>query len=183
MDYIGLAAILIAIALLMSMTLRRYRQRPASVRVERPSARPRSPLAYSARRDMEQLMVELEELSRRVSAQIETRYRKLETVIADADDRLHRLDEVLNQINRAQANAGSAPSDDREAPATPTKIASLKPDTTEVRSPHERVHALADGGASIAEIAHATSRSTGEVELILDLRSASEDESLRAADH
>ena len=46
---------------------------------------------------MDQLLIQLEELSRRINAQVDTKFLKLETVIRDADDRIARLEGLLGK--------------------------------------------------------------------------------------
>jgi hypothetical protein len=46
---------------------------------------------------MDQLLLQLEELSRRINAQVDTKFLKLEMVIRDADDRIARLEGLLGK--------------------------------------------------------------------------------------
>ena len=90
---IPLAFAVIAVFFLMSSyrrKLRKRRQQPErdSPLREPPAADMQAPSPERRiRRDLESLMIELEELSRKISAQIDTRFAKLEAVIRDADRR------------------------------------------------------------------------------------------------
>lgn len=62
---------------------------------------------------MEELLLQLEDMSRRVNAQLDTKFVRLETVIRDADDRIARLTESRNPA----ALLASAP-----PPSNPTAL-------------------------------------------------------------
>ncbi len=62
------------------------------------------------------MAIQLEELARRVSAQVDTRFAKLESVIRDADERIARLEALLAEVDRsgeapppAAAGSGGSP--------------------------------------------------------------------------
>jgi hypothetical protein len=100
---------------------------------------------------VDDMMVQLAELARSTTAQIETRYTKLEVLLEDADKTIARLESLLSA-------AGSAPAASNSA----------RPET--IRPEHARIHALADSGKSAVQIAQEVGRDVGEVELILALR-------------
>mgnify|MGYP001053434522 CR=1 FL=1 len=147
----------IALTLLMSSLSRRQQARAA--RPKPPAQRP-PPSADSReqeiRRDLDELMVELQELSRRISAEIDTRFSKLEAAIRDADRRIA----VLNRLSRMLAEQ-----EGKEAPAS-----------TDIDARHSVIYELADAGFTPVEIARDLGKTPGEVELILNLR-----KNLRAA--
>ena len=154
-DLVPLAIAIMAVVLLMSSLRRRQR------RLANPSKRPAPQRdrvtdlnADQTRRDLDRLLVELEELARRISAEIDTRFAKLETAIHDADQRIAVLQKLKAQDgpDRAQASVSVARSDDR----------------------HAVVYEMADAGASPIEIAKELGRSPGEVELVLNLRRGAE---------
>lgn len=146
---------------------------------------------------MSELMVQLEDFSRRINAQLDTKFARLETVVRDADDRIARLEALLKQTGqtkpqptpKAQPAATTPPREARPTNADrderrkePAAVDAAK---TDVPSPgsvavnpnllprHEtaqRVYALADGGASAIQIAEQTELPLGEVELLLNLR-------------
>ena len=105
-------------------------------------------------RQMESLLVELSEMSRQITAQLDTRAAKLEALIHEADEKIS----VLRQGSQMPTQAVTA----NVAPPQWT-AASIDPQ-------HEAVYALADQGKPTAEIARQLNRPNGEVELILALR-------------
>jgi|SRR5688572_9690104 len=114
-------------------------------------------------RDMSNLMVEMLETARQITAQLETRAARLEVLIQQADDRVAAL---------KACTATAAPSA-ALAPARHTEeIAAASADHHE--SPpnprHAEVWAMADEGRSPPEIARKLNRPSGEIELILALR-------------
>ncbi len=118
--------------------------------------------------DMQALLVELQDLSRKINAQIDTRFAKLEAAIADADRRI----EVLQRLSRAargepvvDVTIGEESPDRPAADPSPTSAAPAHPPIR-----HAVVYDLADTGKSPVEIAQALGRTPGEIELILALR-------------
>ncbi len=101
------------------------------------------------RRDLESLMVELQELSRKIGAEIDTRFAKLEAAMRDADRRIASL----NRLTRKSGQTPPPPEDPEEA---------------DLR--HQIVYELADAGMKAIEIAKELGKTPGEVELILNLR-------------
>jgi hypothetical protein len=107
-------------------------------------------------RQMETLLVDLTEMARQVTAQLDTRSAKLEALIRQADERIASLRggiagglrEPVNDDQRGESCAAEAIPDPR----------------------HAEVYALADQGRAAREIAAALNRPSGEVELILALR-------------
>ncbi len=146
------------------------------------------------RKDLEALIVELNELARVVNGQIETRFAKLEHTIKDADERIRTLRDLLEQaeslpasptgsrsgvdivvndetdrdvIERAVISANRAASS--FATSDPVSIDD-PPQETAVDVLHRRVYALSDAGKTALEIAETMDRAVGEIELILHLR-------------
>jgi hypothetical protein len=132
---------------------------------------------------MSNLLVELSEMARQISAQLDTRAAKLELLIKEADEKIAALrgtgtgDGPAMPAGRDAPEAGStvaptvhvdsaeqaALSDmkDAQPPAAPPPAADPR---------HAEVYAMADEGRSANEIARALHRPAGEVELILALR-------------
>lgn len=189
-DLLALAAILVAI-LLMMMNVRRRINRERDGSASQVAAAPRrgDPAlrdGHGVRRDIEQLMIELEELSRRISGEVETRYRKLEQVIADAERCIRELN-VLVAASRpnkegaagdGQRNPQAPAADEHpqgngelDEPATGARAArSSLPSNANEDPRYVSVYRLADQGISALDIARQLGRPVGEVELILDLR-------------
>lgn len=110
-------------------------------------------------RQMSNLLVELSEMARTVSASLDTRAAKLEALMDEADKRI----EVLRSLN-------ASPADLPLPAALPAASRAIEPprDVTDER--HTEVYALSDRGRSVHEIAAALGRPSGEIELILALR-------------
>jgi hypothetical protein len=139
-------------------------------------------------REMTNLLVEYEEMLRRMSAQLDTRAAKLEILMKEADEKLQRLEKLVRTPDPAAArDAGMA----QASAATPTQeVATIAADsavpegTVEAieaggNAPpagsdrrHADVYDLADRGQTPQQIAQQINRPAGEVELILALRSA-----------
>lgn len=121
-----------------------------------PLARP--PVSLSAQREVEkqmtELLVELEQMARQMTAQLETRSAKLELLIKEADERIASL-----QAGPVGAAAGS-----------PVASLTLPPDPL-----HAEVCELFSQGHSARQIAQRLGRPYGEVELVLALRGQHED--------
>jgi hypothetical protein len=112
--------------------------------------------SLAGQRDMEkqmtELLVELEQMSRQMTAQLQTRATKLELLIKEADEKIATLRRL----------AGATPAQVRMDIAPGMK-------TTE-DSRHAEVYDLADQGRSPRQISQQLHRPYGEVELILALR-------------
>ncbi len=141
----------------------------------------------SVERQMSNLLVELSEMSRTISATIDTRAAKLQVLIDDADRRIATL-----QALQADANAQPIAARETSQPSAPTSETEtlrkllLDGDGSASTAPldsipsiiaeqssdprHDEVYAMADEGRSIHDIATALSRPRGEIELILALR-------------
>ena len=102
------------------------------------------------RHDLEVLIGELQDLSRKISADIDTRFTKLETVMRDADRRIA----VLNRLSRGMSE----------------QEANRSGHTLEGDIRYAVVYELADAGFSPIDIARDLGKTPGEVELILNLR-------------
>jgi uncharacterized protein HemX len=111
---------------------------------------------------LDELMVQLEAFSRRVNAQVDTRFVRLETIVRDADERIARLQRVLTQVDSLRTRIAS------QAPAPPAepRPVSVPP----VDDLHRKVYQLLDAGKTPVEAAEALQMTLGEVELILNLR-------------
>jgi len=174
----------VIILLILNRSARRRRQGQSTRRDEAP-ARGETARLQRLRREMEQLVVELNEFAREVNGQLDTRFARLERSIADADRRiaeLRRLDgatprEADDPIMRANADAANAvrTNDVSRAAAQQTTSAGVSAAAQSVRpgspqSGEQRVYELSDLGRTPTEIAQALRCTVGEVELILNLR-------------
>lgn len=143
-------------------------------------------------RAADDLLVQLEELARRIGADVDTRYAKLEAVIRDADERIARLERLAERLGialetdtptarggRTPASAGGRPSSagrpsaDRATRETAGKAASDSPASAAPMNDDPRfraIYELVDAGATPIAAAEKLGLPLGEVELILDLR-------------
>ena len=114
-------------------------------------------------RQMSDLLVELSEMARKVTAQLDTRSKKLELLIHDADEKIAKLERL--------AGAHPAPRRERDAEPRASDYAPPAP-REELRTDarYSAIYTLADQGRSPLEIAQELDRPQGEVELILALR-------------
>ena len=106
---------------------------------------------------MQELLVELEEMSREINSQVDTRLRALNLLVQEADAK-------INELRRLQG-AGDRSS---EPARTQRPAEEPRPDVADQR--YGRVYTLAEKGYSVTEIARELGIMTGEVELILALR-------------
>jgi hypothetical protein len=132
-------------------------------------------------RQMSDLLVELSEMARQITAQLDTRAAKLELLIKDADERIAEL----RSLGESGATLEPRPRDkwsvkgesvarlpERGLQASPSE----GPQTvtsSDADPRHAAVYLLADQGRSAAEIARQLGRPGGEIELILALRANS----------
>ena len=154
--------------------------------VMRPMRKKKDPLAYGGQRvglasqravehDMTNLLVQLSEMARQVTAQLDTRTAKLELLIKDADERLAALKEATkhqpnsngNGNGNSNGNGNGHPRNDQAESSTSQPPAAL-PEIIE--SPHSNVYELADQKLTAQQIAQKLGRPQGEIELILALR-------------
>jgi hypothetical protein len=146
------------------------------------AARPRlmSPAEQrGVERDMSNLLIELSEMARQVSAQLDTRAAKLDLLIREADQKIRQLRQLTGEQAPAADGepdepASSAPletwSPPDAQPATPEPSPADAGTAEESDPRHARIYAMADAGHSAQDIAREIGRPSGEVELILALR-------------
>lgn len=117
-----------------------------------------------ATRDLEAVMMELDQLSRQIHGRLDTKLARLDVLIRDADQRIDKLARLQ------RASAGESTIDVTLEPEAPGRPADPPP-PAEPNS-HEAVYRFADSGLKPVEIASELGRNTGEIELILSLRRA-----------
>jgi hypothetical protein len=117
----------------------------------------------SVERQMQNVLVELSEMSRQITAQLDTRAAKLEAMIREADEKIATLKAL-------QGSAGGISSGAAPAPLSPVERGGNLPADPIVDPSHAMVYALADQGRSQKDIAQELNRPSGEIELILALR-------------
>jgi hypothetical protein len=124
-----------------------------------PLARTPSPMSLSGQRGVEkqmtELLVELEQMARQMTAQLDTRAARLEALIREADEKIARL----QQAGTALSTSPNLMQDSSQA---------FLPSLPDAR--HSQVYELADQGLSAWQVSRELNRPTGEIELILALR-------------
>jgi len=123
---------------------------------------------------IQSLLADVEETARRVAAQIDNRRVRLEQLLAEADEKIRRLEELTK-----------APTEPQRPAPPPLPNVNVMRDATQTLSrlrqergappPNEDpayapIYQLADQGKSAREIGQALGRQPGEIELILALR-------------
>src|SRR5690606_5777268 len=100
--------------------------------------------------------------------QLDTRAARLELLMKEADRKIAELQRAGASSNHDGGDARPMPPESSDEP--PPAAASRSDAPTELR--HADVYALADAGHSPQEIAQRLDRPSGEIELILALRSS-----------
>jgi hypothetical protein len=119
----------------------------------------------SAARDVERVMMELDQTARRIHGRLDLRLSKLESVLHEADRRIEDLTRLVRQANGQPGLDVTLPA---ESPVAAPSGVPAKND------PHALIHQLSDEGLSPVEIAKRLHRQPGEIELILALHHARE---------
>lgn len=109
-------------------------------------------------RQMQSLLVEMAEMARQITAQIDTRTEKLHQLMGEADRKIAEL----RRLQAGGTTQGDAAVQPVSAGSTPSPA-----DSPETR--HSEIYSLADAGLPLAEIARRLGRPSGEIELILAL--------------
>lgn len=167
--YAILVGVVLLVAIMLRLTYRKQRAQGPS-----PGTFAREHLAkikeeHGMKGDIEELMVQLQELSRDIGAQIDTRFAKLEASIQSADERIETLQKL---IRTAQAKPAIDLMADDDVKPQPIQPQPPKPAAVDVL--RSRILALADAGKDPIEIAMEIGRTPGEIELILSLERSSE---------
>ena len=132
----------------------------------------------AVRGDLEGLMVDIEELARRLGAQLDAKSRELERRIAEADQRIARLGGAAlpPAADRFEPQAAAPADPPGEAPDEPGPPASADPGEPPPGPGEDplvaQVHGLADAGQTASQIAAELGEHIGKIELILALRRA-----------
>ncbi len=168
-NVLWIVVILAVAAAIMWWSLRRIkRQKEANDRSTEALLRdsPRRPASVgdAAHRQLQQslteLLLQLEEMSREINGQIDTRLRAMNLLIQEADLK-------IRELQRLQGDA-AAP-----APRIPAPRPEPRPQFASER--YAKVYALAEKGLTVVEIAREMKLMTGEIELILALRRTAPD--------
>ncbi len=171
------------VMLLVAWAMMRLRSKKRNAR---PMATPqeiieRNRQARGMQGQLEELMVEVEALTRRFGVQLDAKARRLETLITQAEDRIAELRELQGQPPMQRAY-DDEPSDASQHGALQTSDASeqMQP-STPAPAPEQTVdddplaisvYNLADSGMDAHAIAMQLNEHVGKIELILALRKA-----------
>jgi len=123
-------------------------------------------------REMQNLLVELSEMSRKMTAQVDSRTTKLEVLLEEADAKIAELRALSENVPRPTDRYRADPADLAMGATHTSSALRTKNLTTEpaVDPRHAEIYSLADQGRTPAEIADRLRRPRGEIELILALR-------------
>ncbi len=170
-DLVRTGMFLAGIALLTMVLLRRYYRRHGRRRSTRNSSRgnnkpvSRSPESLrslsTAPTDVLRWHVEMYETAREMKAELDTKMRLLQSLTAQARQEAERLEQILARIELSRETWPDH--------APPDGPASELPCFTDRKAD---IFALADRGATAADIAQQLETPVGDVELILSLRGA-----------
>jgi hypothetical protein len=114
----------------------------------------------SVERQMQNVLVEMSEMARQITAQLDTRAAKLDALIREADQRIAAM----------KSQPASLPQSQPQNPPAGTPFMAESTDQPMIDPRHALVYALADQGRSPKDIAQELNRPSGEIELILALR-------------
>lgn len=131
--------------------------------------------------EIEALVAELEETSRRLTAQLDNRCTRLEQLLGEADEKIRELQALTGgEAAPDGKKTGDAPLH-KPAAAAPAPVAEAQRALARLRKErgapaaaddpaYVPIYTLADGGKNPREIAQELGRQPGEIELILALR-------------
>ena len=117
------------------------------------------------RDDMRDMMVELNDLTRRFGSQLDAKSMRLEKLLDEADQRIAELQQLQGGTVSPSDPTPETTAGRLNLTETRPQIEALAPDPEA-----ERVYRLADEGLSTVEIAQQLDGQVGKVELILALR-------------
>ncbi len=163
--YAPLLGVVLLVFIMMRLTARKQRQSGPTSQSHARDHVAKLKEEHAVRGDMRELMVELQDLSRDINAQIDTRFAKLEVSIRAADERINLLERLLRAAEGQPTLDTVVSGDDELPPSLPEQAQAGLPEP-----PHGRIYDLADGGRSSIQIARETGKTPGEIELILSLR-------------
>lgn len=166
-----LGGLLLITMFFMSRLAKRRRRGPVSI-ISPHEQLERLKQARGMRGDLEQLMVEIEQMAKRMSAHLDAKSMRIERLLQEADERIEKLEALQqNPINPAQSiahNDVSQPASVQRSAQPEAPAVDALPDDPLARSVYE----LADQGIEPNQIARQLDEHVGKVELILALRSA-----------
>lgn len=143
--------------------------------LERPSEQGGLSRQRGVEREMSGILVELTDMTRQVSAQLDTRAARLEVLIQQADQRIATLQGLNNQRggdpNTSSSLGMQGNGSFNTSFSSPGDSGASAASAAPIDPRHAEVYALSDQGNSLPEIAARLGRPNGEIQLILALRS------------
>lgn len=133
--------------------------------------------AKGVRADLEDIMVEIEQMAKRMGAQLDNKSARLEALIEQADKRINELKQAQRE---SPGRSGAGKPNNNASTNARDESPSEAPQPSEAAEPPEppedplatSIYALADAGHDPIHIAQKLSQDVGKIELILALRSA-----------
>jgi hypothetical protein len=183
-SFLPVIGILLIIASLV-MGIRKRKRRAATAPTAREQLE-RTQQQQGMRDDLQSLMVEIEQLAKRLSSQLDTKTVYLEKVISEADEKIAQLQRLRDEVEDAQSEDASAGAR-RASIAGRTTAGGQGQTATSQPGPRlsqpkrqavggapdaltQSVYDLADQGKPASEIASELNEHIGKIELILALR-------------
>lgn len=145
------------------------RKKRAEFERERRDPYAKLPVEEALKQRFEELVVELQSVSRELTAQTETRIRILNALLAEADARIQQLRGTLGNDEDDKA-APVRPLLETKTPLADRTRGEMKEQFGKLDSIYKDIYVLADDGMSSIEIAEEVGMKRGEIELILQLR-------------
>ena len=167
-----LAGLLLVTMSLMMRIAKRRRHSRANLSTSERTERLRQ--QHGLRGDLETLMVEIEQLAKRLGAQLDAKSIQLQRLLDQADHKLNQMRQAVDPPQRNPAaspddNTGNVPPPARDDVIAPTDAAPENSDAAQDRLTRH-VHQLADRGLDPLTIARELNEHVGKIELILALR-------------
>ncbi len=173
-----LGVLMLTVWAMMRLASRRKRGQPnlsAQEQIER------NHQARGVRGDLEDLMVEIEQMAKRMSAQLDAKAIRLERLLDETDQRIAYLEQLQQRQPATSDTAISPDSSDTPDAGAPGPHATAAPPTPGFTPPPpvddlqddpllSKVYQLADAGLDANAIAREIGDHVGKVELILALR-------------
>jgi hypothetical protein len=124
-----------------------------------------------ARRDVEQVMLELDALARQIHGRIDTRIAKLESIIKDADERIDKLSRLGRKAEGRSTVDVTVGGDAHYEAAVPARSPAVPQGAgADCNDRQTAIYGLADAGMTASQISEKLGHPVGEVELIIALR-------------
>ena len=147
---------------------RRKQDSSPMVRVPRPKKERSAHGTLDAPPEVLRWEVQMQEIGRDLSAQLDSKMSALQALIADADRAAARLETAMGRSTDLQSPRPQSPAPLPSDSRPPAQAEALDPSPSSNR--REEIYTLADYGLDTAGIANRIGIPIGEVELILSLR-------------